>query len=74
MGDVVSEGGIVWSGGVVLVSGVVGELAGGAAGAAVSSVVVSFGLHPASINAPSARIASDWTRFILWFLQVRMTN
>jgi len=74
VGDVVSEGGVVWSDGIVLVSGVADVSAGGEAGAAVSSVEVSFGLHPASMSAPSARIASDWTRFIVGVLQVQMTN
>jgi len=69
VGDVVSEGG----GGIVLVSGDAGASAGGG-GAAVSSVVESLGLHPASMSAPIASTASDWNRFILWFLQVRTTN
>jgi len=74
VGDVVSEGGIVWSGGIVLVSGEAGAVAGGGAGVAVSSVVVSLGLHAASISAPSASTASDWNRIILWLLQVLTTN
>jgi hypothetical protein len=70
VGDVVSAGGVVWSGGIVLVSGAAGSVAGGGAGVAVS-VVASFGLHAPIVNAASASTASDWIRFILWFLQVR---
>jgi hypothetical protein len=70
VGDVVSGGGVVWSGGIVLVSGAAGSVAGGGA-VVVVSVVVSFGLHPPIVNAPSASAASNWIRFILWFLQVR---
>jgi hypothetical protein len=75
VGDVVSDGGVVWSGGNTLVSGDVGDVAGGGAGAAVwLSVVVSLGLHPASMSAPRASTANDWIRFISWFLRVRLTT
>jgi len=73
VGDVVSGGGVVWSGGIVLVSGDAGASAGGG-GAAVVAVVASFGLHAASMSALSASTVTVGTRIILWFLQVRITN